>query len=50
MSRMRRSTLARALIVLVEAVLISCALLLLAEFLGWHWLSEAGGSAARAAF
>jgi hypothetical protein len=48
MSRTRRHTLARALVVFVEAVLISWALIFLAEWLGWHWLSEAGGSVARA--
>lgn len=41
MSRMRRHTVVRAVIVLVEALLISSALVFLAEQLGWHLLSEA---------
>ncbi len=47
MNRWRRPT--RVLVVFVESVLLAAALVLLAESLGWHVLSQAGGVAASAA-
>ena len=40
----RRYSVARALVVIVEALVISAALIFLAEYLGWHLVREAGGS------
>ena len=40
----RRHSVVRALIVIVEAVAISAALIFLAEYLGWHLVREAGGT------
>ena len=41
----RRYSPGRLLIAVVEALLISWALLFLAEYFGWHLVREAGGNA-----
>jgi hypothetical protein len=44
MTMKRRHLKVRALVVLVEALLISWALLYLSEYFGWRWTSELGGA------
>jgi hypothetical protein len=40
----KRMALARLLVVFIEALAISWALLYLGEYFGWQWAREAGGS------
>ena len=49
MTTKRRYSPARLLVAFVEALLMSWALIFLAEYFGWHLLPEAGGDVVRAA-